>query len=92
MLNHVNCDMIKYTARTYQFLKDQKPVRYLVHLLGGRPVLFQLSKTVITDLEPIIDVIVFVFCLFVFLLFSDVFRFHKTSFMLQYGKCWNVVC
>ena len=26
--------------------EDQKPVRYLVHLLGGRPVLFQLSKTV----------------------------------------------
>ena len=44
--DHVNCNMIQNTARTYQFLKDQKPVRYLVHLLGGRPVLFQLSKTV----------------------------------------------
>ena len=28
------------------FLKDQRPVRCHVHLLGGTPVLFQLSKTV----------------------------------------------
>ena len=43
---HVNCNMIQNTARTYQFLKDQRPVRSHIYLLGGRPVLVQLSKIV----------------------------------------------
>ena len=89
MLNHVNCDMIKYTARTYQFLKDQWPVRCLVHLLGGRPVLFQLSKQYITDLEPIIDVSVFFFsvCLFFYysLMCSDFLRLLSCCNMENVG-------
>ena len=44
--DRVNCDMIQNTVRIHQFLKDQWPVRSHVHLLGGRPVLFQLSKIV----------------------------------------------
>ena len=34
--DHVNCDMIQNTARIYQFLEDQRQVRFHVHLLGGR--------------------------------------------------------
>ena len=44
--DHVNRNMIQNTVRIYQFLKDQRPVRSHVHLLGNRPVLFQLTQIV----------------------------------------------